>query len=149
MCLFKHMSNMRSPRVLPGKGSIWIQSRKYNAGPHTDMGGTYPRRLKRLNLTKLEDWRRQGEAIKTFKCLRGFWNLESNSLFQLNESAQPKTHHQKSFLPLKIPRARLDLRKNFFSVRAATFWNSLPTTIRCSSSINAFKNAYDRHMHGI
>ena len=49
------------------EGSIWIQSRKYNAGPHTDIGGTYPRRLKRLNLTKLEDWRRQGEAIETLE----------------------------------------------------------------------------------
>ena len=83
----------------------------------TDIKGTYPERLKQLNLTTLEDRRRRGDAIEVFKCLRGFWNFDSNLLFEVNKSHQPRTRHQHSFMPLTVPHARLDLRKNFFSVR--------------------------------
>ena len=48
-------------------------------------------------------------------------------------------------MPLKVPLARLDLRKQFFSVRAVNLWNGLPSAIRESTSVNAFKNAYDSY----
>ena len=48
-------------------------------------------------------------------------------------------------MPLTIPRARLDIRKYFFSVRAANTWNDLPSSIRESNSVNIFKNAYDNY----
>ena len=39
--------------------------------------------------------------------------------------------------------ARLEIRKNFFNVRAAKTWNGIPDKVRNQSSINAFKTAYD------
>ena len=45
---------------------------------------------------------------------------------------------------LRVERARLEVRRNFFSVRAVKEWNGLPAAIKESKSVNAFKNAYDK-----
>ena len=85
----------------------------------SDIRGSYPERLQQLELTTLEARRSRGDAIEVFKYLRGFLDVDKDALFTLNHSSQPKTRLQKSFMPLQIPRARLDLRKNFFTVRGA------------------------------
>ena len=111
----------------------------------SDVRGPYEERLQQLELTTLENRRKRGDAIEAFKYLRGFLDINAETLFTPNKVVIPKTRHQQSFMPLAIPRARLDIRKNFFSVRAAQLWNSLPSSLRESKSVNAFKNAYDRH----
>ena len=112
----------------------------------SNIRGTYPERLKQLNLTTLEERRKRGDAIEVFKCLNGSWDIKKNSLLTLNNSNQPRTRHQNSHMPLVVPHARLEMRKNSFAVRGSELWNSLPSNIRQSSSTNAFKNAYDLHM---
>ena len=111
----------------------------------SDVRGTYPERLKQLELTTLEDRRSRGDAIEVFKYLRGFLDVDKETLFKVNHLPQPKTRHQNSFMPLRVPRANLDLRKNFFTVRGARQWNSLPSDVRQSTSVNRFKNAYDAY----
>ena len=93
-----------------------------------------------------EERRLRGDAIEVFKYLRGFLDVDKDSLFTINNVDQPNTRQQLSFMPLSIPRAKLDLRKNFFSLRGAKIWNSLPSDVRKSSSVNCFKNSYDRYM---
>ena len=112
----------------------------------SDVHGTYPERLRQLELTTLEERRSRGDAIEVFKHLRGFLDVDHTTLFKTREQNEPKTRHQRSFLPLEVPRARLDIRQNFFTVRGAKLWNSLPSTIRESKTVNAFKNAYDAYM---
>ena len=112
----------------------------------SNVHGTYPERLRQLDLTTLEERRSRGDAIEVFKYLRGFLDVDKESLFTINNSDQPKTRQQHSFMPLSIPRANLDLRKHFFSLRAARIWNSLPSDIRESNTVNIFKNSYDRYM---
>ena len=112
----------------------------------SDVRGTYLERLHQLELTTLEDRRTRGDAIEMFKYLRGFLNVDSNKLFTINDSTQPKTRHQRSFMPLIVPRSNLNLRQNFFTVRGAKIWNNLPSTVRESPSVNSFKNAYDSLM---
>ena len=113
--------------------------------PHANIGGSYEERLVALGITTLEERRRRGDAIETFKCLRGVWNIDSSTLFTLQDENRPATRQQQSFMPLEVPLARLDVRKYSFSVRAANLWNSLPSAIRESTSVNAFKNAYDNY----
>ena len=48
-------------------------------------------------------------------------------------------------LKLEKKRWRLDVRKNFFSLRATTTWNGLPNSVVTSPSVNAFKNSLGRH----
>ena len=38
----------------------------------------------------------------------------------------------------------LEVRKNFFTVRMIKEWNSLPSCVTYSKSVNQFKNAYDK-----
>ena len=115
----------------------------------SDVSGTYEDRLKTLELTTLEERRSRGDAIEVYKYLKGFLDVDKDSLFALANMEQPKTRLQQTHMPLKIPRAKLDLRLNSFPVRGAKLWNSLPSAIRESSSVNTFKNAYDKHMKNI
>ena len=110
----------------------------------SDVRGSYPERLEQLNLTTLEDRRIRGDAIEVYKYLNCHWNIDTSTLFTLNYRNRSMTRHQQMFLPLTVPRARLDLRKNFFTVRGAKLWNNLPSEIREANSLNVFKNIYDK-----
>ena len=44
---------------------------------------------------------------------------------------------------LVVDRARLEIRRNFFTIRAAKTWNELPEIVKNCTSINGFKTAYD------
>ena len=112
----------------------------------SDINGTYPERLKKLELTTLEERRVRGDAIKMYKYLKGFLDVESNTLFTVDNPIQAKTRHQRSHMPLVVPHANTDLRKHSFSIRSIKLWNSLPSTVRESTTINRFKNAYDALM---
>ena len=90
--------------------------------------------------------RLRGDAIEVYKYMKGFLDVEKENLFKPSNQPQPKTRHQHSFMPLVVPRARLDLRKNFFSVRGAKIWNNLPSAVRASNTVNKFKNSYDSYM---
>ena len=46
-------------------------------------------------------------------------------------------------LTLNASGSHTDVRKNFFSNRVVGPWNELPEKVRCTGSINSFKNAYD------
>ena len=112
----------------------------------SDIHGPYPQRLQQLGLTTLEERRERGDAIEVFKYVRGFLDVEKETLFKTNIADYPRTRHQHTFMPLTVPRANLDLRKNFFTVRGAKLWNSLPSALRESKTINKFKNGYDSCM---
>ena len=45
---------------------------------------------------------------------------------------------------LVVERARLETRRNFFAIRAAKKWNELPEVVKNSTSVNGFKNIYDK-----
>ena len=112
----------------------------------SDVRGTYPQRLQQLELTTLEERRIRGDAIETFKYLRGFLDVDRAALFTSNDANVPQTRHQHSYMQLTVPRANTDLRKNFFTVRGSRLWNTLPSHICASNTVNAFKNSYDALM---
>ena len=116
-------------------------------------GGTYEERLKETGLTTLRERRMRGDLIETFKMLKGFNKVEAEHWFKVvghevrptraNTMITEKGEERKE-LVLQIERARLDVRKHFFTVRAPKKWNELPETIKKQTSINGFKNSYDR-----
>ena len=112
----------------------------------SDVHGAYDERLHQLNLTTLEERRIRGDAIEMFKYMHGLWNIERDSLFTLRDSNRPATRQQQTYMPLEIPRAKLNLRNNFFSLRGARLWNSLPSNVRESGTVNTFKNNYDKYV---
>ena len=41
-------------------------------------------------------------------------------------------------------KANLEIRNNFFTMRVVRSWNELPDDVKNQTSVNGFKNAYDR-----
>jgi hypothetical protein len=49
---------------------------------------------------------------------------------------------------VKIPATKLDLRKNFFSVRICKKWNNLPSETKNSANAKSFKANYLQETYG-
>ena len=49
---------------------------------------------------------------------------------------------------MRVEAARLEIRKNFYNVRAAKTWNQIPDEVREKKTVNGFKNAYDKWKEG-
>ena len=116
-------------------------------------GNTYEEKLKDAGLTTLKERRERGDAIQTFKVLKGFTKVEREKWFQtVSDDARPTRATTKvegdrvvkKESVLVIERARLEIRRNSFPIRAAKGWNELPEEVKSSTSINGFKTAYDR-----
>ena len=85
--------------------------------------------------------------------LKGFSQVSKENWFQLvPEDARPTRTNAtvksgeavKKEAVLVVERARLETRRNFFSIRAVKKWNELPEVVKNSTSINGFKNMYDK-----
>ena len=108
--------------------------------------GTYEEKLAKIGLTTLQERRIRGDCIETFKMLKGFTRVNHEIWFSIMSRAEgAQTRLSSDPLVLNSQLARLDLRKNFYSVRVPQIWNSLPLSVRQSTSVNQFKNAYDNH----
>ena len=111
----------------------------------TGISGSYEEKLKQIQLTSLKERRVRGDCIEAFKILQGRTRVDPSTWFSMStRSDGAQTRLSTDPLALKLQKSRLDLRKNFFSVRLPPIWNSLPLSIRQSKSVNEFKNAYDR-----
>ena len=100
---------------------------------------TYEERLKRLNLPRLYDRRIRGDMIETYKILSGKEKLNSRNLFQPS-MFRGRSHSKKVFKKF----SRLNVRKNWFTQRVVTKWNSLTTEEVESNKTSSFKRRYDK-----
>ena len=119
----------------------------------SNVRGTYEERLTATGLTTLEERRTRGDLIETFKTLKGFNKVEKEEWFkEVGHEARPTRANtiitgggeKRKELILQQERARLDVRKHFFTVRVVKKWNELPEEVKNQTSINGFKNSYDR-----
>ena len=85
--------------------------------------------------------------------MNGFNNVKKEEWFSLEEEDSRPTRRnasvtdegvKKKMHVLRIESARLEVRKNFFNIRAAKSWNGIPQSVKEKTSVNAFKNAYDK-----
>ena len=107
-----------------------------------------------MGLTMLKDRRERGDAIQTLKVLKGFNKVECEKWFQtVPDETRPtratSTVNQEGKVVKKesvlvVERARLEIRRNSFPIRAAKGWNELPENVKSSSSINGLKSAYKK-----
>jgi len=110
----------------------------------SDLGSlSYEDRLKTLGIQSLEDRRRRGDAIEAFKTLNGFNNVDPREWFSFVQDRHEKNTRSFAENRLVPDRARLNLRKNFFTNRVTTIWNSLPVKVKTAKTLNNFKNQYD------
>jgi len=105
---------------------------------------SYEDRLKVTGLTTLEQRRNRGDMIEVFKSLKGLSKLNKDKLFTMHGGSKTRGHRYK----LAKKRSRLDIRKHFFSQRIVNQWNNLPEAVVEASSVNSFKNKYDKFLGG-
>ena len=114
-------------------------------------GDTYEEKLNDAGLTTLKERRERGDAIEVFKTLRGVNNIDESKWFRrISKEARPLRSNtavtngeEVRRDVIEIEHAHLEVRRNFFVVRAAKVWNELPDEVRNQRTVNGFKNAYD------
>ena len=99
---------------------------------------TYEGRLKKLELPSLQHRRRRSDMLQVFKIIMQLERIEAQKFFTPGTSFT-RGHSKKLFKP----RPRLDIRKNFFSLRVIEDWNSLPQHLIDSEDLDDFKAGLD------
>ena len=116
-------------------------------------GNDYEEKLKDVGLTTLVERRERGDAIEAFKSLNGFNRVDKNGWFDIEAEDQRPTRRnviideegeRRRKNVLKVETSRLEVRKNYFNVRAAHIWNNIPEEVRDKKTVNGFKSAYDK-----
>ena len=79
---------------------------------------TYEERLKRTGLISLENRRLRADLLEVFKILKGYVKVDPATHFSMSDRRSRRYR-----LKLEKPRARLEVRRHFFSNRVIDAWN--------------------------
>ena len=85
------------------------------------------------------------DLMATYKFLRGDHQDLGERLFTRAPQGTTRSNGHK----LLQDHFRLDIRKNFFAVRAPEVWNSLPAEVVQAPTLNTFKSKLDAYLAGI
>ena len=100
----------------------------------------YEERCRRLGITTLENRRKRGDLIETYKILNGMENLDYKSFSDLSNS-RTRTNTRKL---KKKGHWRTLVRANTFSIRVVNDWNSFPEEVVMAPTISTFKERLDQ-----
>ena len=104
---------------------------------------TYDGKLREINLTSLHERRLRGDVIQVWKYMHK-QNPGGDKLFKMsNEQHLRSSRHTSKPWNISRSDAKLEVRKNFFTVRVIDKWNSLTHEVQNSKDLNTFKNNYD------
>jgi len=106
---------------------------------------TYEDRLKELEMTTLEERRHQADMAMVYKILSGKEKVDPGEWFTMAAEGGRRTRVAADPLNVTIRHGRLDIRKNFFTVRVTETWNSVPANIKSLKTLDGFKKAYAKY----
>ena len=105
---------------------------------------SYQDRLRHLNLPSLVYRRARGDMIETYKFTSDIYDPVISDILPLHkanvEGHNLRGHSKKLFKK----RARLNIRKHFYSQRVVDTWNSLPQKVIEAPSVKSFERRLDR-----
>ena len=101
---------------------------------------SYNERLSILSLPSLLYRRQRGDLIFLYKILNNYFSSDFTNLYTYSTTTT-RRHQFKLFKQ----NSRLLCRSNYFMNRVINEWNSLPTSVVESSSINTFKLLLDNY----
>jgi len=107
-------------------------------------GKSYEERLSELAMPSLKARREEIDMVETYKILTKKSNVSENTWFTRNVAADGGRETRMAADPhsLRLPPARLEIRRNFFSYRVIEKWNNLPSEVKNSKNARQFKLAY-------
>jgi len=87
--------------------------------------------------------REELDMVEVYKILTGKSDTDPAIWFAKNNAAENGRLTRLAADPLnvRVPPARLEIRKNFFSVRVCEKWNSLPSAVKNARTVKQFKRA--------
>jgi ribonucleases P/MRP protein subunit RPP40 len=107
----------------------------------------YLPRCEELGIQTLESRRLEQDLSLVYRFMTGRGNLQPETLFEkVVEREGARTRLAAGTNNLKLPAARTEIRRNFFAVRVVAGWNSLPDSVKQSSSCENFKIALRKHL---
>ena len=121
------------------------------------LSGSYEEKLRSVGLTLLSERRVRGDMLQTFKIMKGIDDVDYKTWFTKVSECHQRTRQAVSVLEdgtivqsenLVQPKARLDVRKNFFSCRVVDPWNHLPPEVQGAADVQDFKIRYDDFIVG-
>jgi hypothetical protein len=102
----------------------------------------YEEMCREIGLKTLEERRKVQDLV----LLHGRGGLTIENLFErAGEREWPRTRQAVGANNLKLPMARTEIRKNFFSVRVVIEWNELPDNMKSMADREKFKRALRIH----
>ena len=116
-----------------------VQKRATKALPEL-RGLCYEERLKSLQLPTLAYRRVRGDMIETYKITNGIYDTDVLPTIKFRGKKSLRGHSK----TLMKDRSKRQIRSNSFTQRIVNIWNSLPESVVCAPSVNAFKNRLDK-----
>jgi hypothetical protein len=105
----------------------------------------YAERLKELGLTTLDERRHQADMLHMYKMCSNSHETEWAAWFRPPTAAAARTRRNADPLAVRQNYGRLELRRNFFTVRACDPWNRVPGEIKRARTAAIFKRMYARY----
>jgi ribonucleases P/MRP protein subunit RPP40 len=105
----------------------------------------YVGHLKELGLTTLEERRHKADMAHMYKICTGKAGLNRAEWFEQPTEAAARTRRHVDPLNVRLLRGRLEIRRNFFTVRASECWNDVLSSIKHAGTTAKFKRDYAMH----
>ena len=106
---------------------------------------TYEERLAELDMVTLVERRKRGDLVQMYKIMSGKDKVDYKRWFELAQDREGAASTRSISGSMNVVRneGRLEVRKNFWSVRVCDPWNSLPDMIKEQPTTDSFKNSLD------
>ena len=107
-------------------------------------GLTYEEKLKELGICTLEERRHRADMAMVHRILSEEDTMAAE-LFEMAAAGGRRTRVAADPLNVVVKHGRLNIRKNFFSIRVTEPWNNVPAEIKRSRTPASFRMAYAKY----
>jgi hypothetical protein len=112
-------------------------------------GQNYKEEIAELGMLSLEERRHQMEMCLVHKIMHREGNLDPATWFERTEQTVGGHATRSTIDPLniKVRKGRLDVRRNFFSMRVIEDWNRIPADLKANKGAAKFKATHKKMQH--